>query len=208
MSAANGSRASLGATLLAAAVMALASGQAWAQGAPEAPQQAPAAPGAPAVPNNIPDIRGPDGVFTLLPDQASWAKFQTVRAIGVKCTDKACGGDRVFCMIQTRADTEAKPGVALPDAVTKTFGDGVISSAPKELKAEFVVPFEPKTLGANVGHWAEVKAEGEPGSLRFGLFLVAAKGYDVAFNCVAPGDRWDAHKAKFETLLSALKIEP
>lgn len=193
------------ATLAVAGAVTLSATAAKAQGAPPAPAVAPVTPDAP---NSIPDIRGPDGVFTLLPDPAAWAKFQTVRAIGVKCTETACGADRVFCMIQTRADAAAKPGAPLPEAVTKAFGDGVIANAPEKLKAELVAPFAPKTLGANAGSWAEVKAEGAPESLRFALFLVAAKGYDVAFNCVAPTERWDAHKPKFETLLSALTIEP
>lgn len=203
MSAAAVLRASLAAAGLLAAAPAMSQG---------APQGAAPGAGAPAgdagAPNTIPDIRGPEGVFTLLPDPASWEKFQTIRAIGVKCTEKACGADRVFCMVQTRADAAAKPGVVLPDAVTKAFGEGVLSSAPQELKAELVEPFAPRTFGGNAGSWAEVKAEGEPGALRFGLFLVAAKGFDVAFNCVSPAARWDAHEPKFESLLSALKIEP
>lgn len=178
---------------LSAAVFVIAAGAAVAQGAPK--------------PAAIPDIRGPDGVFSLLPDGANWSKFQTVRQIGVRCTDKACGGERVFCTIQTRADEQARPGVVLADKTATTFGDGVIASAPKDFATSYVAPFAPKRFGPNLGHWAELKAEGEPGKLRFGLFLVAAKGYDVAFNCVTPSDSWATHQPKIEALLASLKIE-
>ncbi|MFD1332242.1 hypothetical protein ACFQ4O_09565 [Methylopila musalis] len=153
-----------------------------------------------------PDITGPNNVFRLVPDGVNWVKFQTVRQIGVRCTDKSCGEDRVFCTIQTRTDAEARPGVALPDETVKAFGDGVLKNAPKEFSTEVTVPFAPKRFGANSGHWAEMKAEGEPGKLRFGLFLIAAKGYDVAFNCVAPAARWDEHKQKIEQALAAVQI--
>ncbi len=152
-------------------------------------------------------IRGPDGVFTLAPD-ANWTKFETPRQIGVKCTDKACGGDRVFCLVQTRSDAEAKPGLALPDEIARKFGDGVLASAPKELTASFVEPFAPRRFGRNPGQWAEVKAEGAAGALRFGLFLTAAKGYDVAFNCVAPSQKWAEHAPKIEALLGDVNIAP
>ncbi|WP_271201939.1 hypothetical protein [Methylopila turkensis] len=177
---------SLARGLAAAAALLLAAGAASAQG--------------------VPDIIGPNGSFRLLPDGASWEKFQTVRQIGVKCVDKACGGERVFCTIQTRADEKARPGVTLPDETAKAFGDGVLANAPKEFKTDYVAPFTPRRFGPNAGHWAELKAEGAPGNLRFGLFLVAAKGYDVAFNCVTPSESWAAHQPKIEALLASVHI--
>ncbi|GLK76876.1 hypothetical protein GCM10008171_21300 [Methylopila jiangsuensis] len=172
--------------LLAATALLGAAGAAFAQGTP--------------------DIVGPNSVFRLVPDGVNWVKFQSVRQIGVRCTEKSCGEDRVFCTIQTRADEQARPGVELPEATVKAFGDGVLKNTPKEFSTEVVAPFAPKRFGVNAGHWAEMKAEGEPGKLRFGLFLVAAKGYDVAFNCVAPAASWDAHKPKIEQALAAVQI--
>jgi hypothetical protein len=152
------------------------------------------------------EIIGPDGSFRLKPAGVEWARFQTVRAIGVSCTEKACGGDRVFCMIQVRNAVDAKPGESPSHESAKKFGDGVIASAPKELRAEFVTPFGEKTLGANPGRWAEAKAEGEAGAVRFGLFLLEAKAQELAFNCVAPLVSWDVHRPRIEAMLSKVEI--
>ncbi|MET0312829.1 MAG: hypothetical protein ABW275_00390, partial [Hansschlegelia sp.] len=152
------------------------------------------------------EIIGPDGSFRLKPDGVDWARFQTVRAIGVSCTDKACSGDRVFCLIQVRNDPAAKAGEAPSGQSAHRFGDGVIANAPREMKAEYVTSFSERKLGTNVGQWADVKAEGEAGSVRFGLFLMEAKAHEVAFNCVAPLARWDAYKPKIEALLAKVEI--
>jgi hypothetical protein len=178
---------------LAAAVLACTGVAASAQGAHQ---------GKPAVP----DLRGPDGVFTITPNEADWAKFQTVRQTGLKCTEKACGGDRVFCLVQTRSSAEATAGGTVSQDAANRFGAGVIERTPKEMRAEYLAPFAPRRIGENEGSWAEVKAEGEPGSVRFGLFLVEAKGYEVALSCAAPTERWAAHQPQIEALLASLHI--
>jgi hypothetical protein len=109
-------------------------------------------------------------------------------------------------MVQVRSAPAAKPGESPSEQSAKKFGDGVVANAPKELKAEYVAPFGERKLGDNLGQWADVKAEGEAGSVRFGLFLIEAKAHEVAFNCVAPSDKWDAYKPKIEALLAKVEI--
>ncbi|GLK67381.1 hypothetical protein [Hansschlegelia plantiphila] len=194
-------------SVLALAAALSAATPAFAQ-APAPAGAAPAAPGAdgPPPPGSPEMIVGPDSAFTLTPDGKDWTKFQTVRQIGVKCSDKACGGDRVFCLIQTRAAADAKPGEAVSESSANAFGQHLIESSPKEMKASYVEPFSEKRIGANLGRWAEMKAEGEPGSIRFSLFLVQVKAREVAFNCVAPADKWAVHEPKIEAVLAALQV--
>jgi hypothetical protein len=204
--------------MTAAALVALTGVPAIAQGpAPDGPaaspqtpgpggQQQPSGPAAARMPGPTTEIVGPEGAFRLQPDGVNWERFQTVRAIGVRCSEKACGGERVFCMIQARSAKDALPGVAPSAASAQAFGDGVLKTAPKELKAEYVAPFAEARFGANPGRWAEVKAEGEPGSLRFGLFLAEAKAHEIAFNCVTPSASWATHKPKIDALLASLQI--
>ena len=202
-------------------ILMLLSGVAFAQGpaatppAPDAPagqspgpggMQAPSGPRASQMPGPTTEIVGPQGSFRLQPDGVTWERFQTVRSIGVRCTEKSCGGERVFCMIQVRAAEAAKPGEPTSRESAEEFGAGVIKNAPKELAADYITPFAEKTLGANPGQWAELKAEGEPGSLRFGLFLTKAEKHVVALNCVSPTAKWDDNKPKFETLIASLRI--
>ncbi|WP_020177746.1 hypothetical protein [Methylopila sp. M107] len=176
--------------------------------APPAPGGA--QPGAGPAPTDVPgptaEIIGPEGSFRLQPDGVTWERFQSVRAIGVRCTDKACGGERVFCLIQVRSVAGAQAGAPTPGDSAAEFGAGVLRTAPKELNAEYSAPFEEKKFGPNLGQWAEVKAEGEPGKLRFGLFLTSAEKRHVAFNCVSPSAKWDENKPKFEGLLASLQI--
>jgi hypothetical protein len=169
-------------------------------------QQAPAGPRAGEMPGPATEIVGPDGAFRLKPDGVTWERFQTVRAIGVRCSEKSCGGERVFCMIQVRGAEDARAGEPTSQASAEEFGAGVIKSSPKEMAAEYVTPFAEKSFGQNLGRWAELKAEGEPGSLRFGLFLAKAEKQLVAFNCVSPSAKWDENKQKFEGLLASLQI--
>ena len=169
-------------------------------------QQAPSGPSASQMPGPTTEIVGPDGSFRLRPDGVNWERFQTVRAIGVRCTDKACGEDRVFCMVQVRGVADARAGAPTSEASAEEFGAGVIKSAPAELKAEYVTPFSEKRFGSNLGRWAELKAEGEPGSLRFGLFLTSADKHLVALNCVSPTAKWDENRPRFETLFASLQI--
>lgn len=178
------------------------------QGAAPGPggQQAPDGPAAAQPPGPDTEIIGPDGSFRLKPDGVNWARFQNMRAIGVRCTDTACGGERVFCMIQVKGEEGAKAGAPTSRGSADAFGQGILRSAPKELTAAYVAPFAEKTLGANAGQWAEVKAEGEPGSLRFGLFLTNADKHLVAFNCVSPSAKWDDYKPKIEGLIASLQI--
>lgn len=194
------------AVLLSAAVLALAVGPGLAQ-APAAPA-AQTAPAAPSAPGRTTEIVGPDGAFRLTPDGKDWERFQTVRSIGVACTKAACGEDRVFCLIQVRSAPDARPGRRASAEAAKRFGDGVLASAPKEMTASYIQPFAPRDLGPNVGQWADAKAEGEPGSIRFGLFLVEAKAQEVAMNCVAPTEKWDAYRPKIEAVAASLVIAP
>mgnify|MGYP003578962660 CR=1 FL=1 len=170
--------------------------------------QGPSAQSAPAgqAPGLATEIVGPQGSFKLQPDGVNWERFQTVRSIGVRCTDKACGGERVFCMIQVRGAEDARAGQPTSRESAEEFGAGVVRNSPKEMTAGYVAPFAEKSFGPNLGQWAELKAEGEPGSLRFGLFLAKAEKHMVAFNCVSPGAKWDENKPKFETLIGSLQI--
>jgi len=174
---------------------------------PPAAESAPPAEAAPQAPGPATEIVGPDGAFRLKPDGVEWRRFQTVRAIGVACGDEACGGDRVFCMVQVRSAPEARPGDRPSAEAAKRLGDGVAANAPKEMKAEYLAPFAAKDLGGHPGQWAELKAEGEPGAVRFGLFLLEAKAQEVAFNCVAPAAKWDEHRSRIERVIASLKIE-
>ena len=201
--------------LSAAFAALLACSPAFAQGAPApsqgaAPgpggQQQPSGPAAGQAPGPSTPIIGPKGSFRLTPDGEKWARFQTVRAIGVSCTDKNCGGDRVFCMIQVRAAADAKPAGEVPADSAKKLGDGLIGHTPKEMKAEWAAPFAPKTIGGHKGLWGEIQASGEPGSVHSGLFMVAAEGHEVAFNCVAPADKWTTHLPKIEQVIASLEI--
>lgn len=169
-------------------------------------QQPPSGPAAAEMPGPTTEIIGPKSSFRLKPDGENWERFQTVRAIGVRCTDKACGKERVFCLIQVRGSEEAKAGDPVSQAAAEEFGAGVIKSSPKEMTTDYVTPFAEKTLGAQSGRWADMKAEGEPGSLRLGLFLTKAEKHLVAFNCVAPAAKWDEIKPKFEAVIATLQI--
>lgn len=188
---------------IAAAVLATA---ALAQG-PRI-DQSPQAPGAAAteIPGPTSDIIGPDGSFRLKPDGVNWERFQSVRSIGVRCTDKVCGGDRVFCMIQVRSVEGVKAGAPTSSENAAEFGAGVLKNTPKEMTAEYVTPFAEARFGPNLGQWAEVKAEGEPGKLRFGLFLTSVEKRLVAFNCVSPAAKWGDNEARFKALLASVEI--
>ncbi|MFC3692832.1 hypothetical protein ACFOWB_11485 [Chenggangzhangella methanolivorans] len=168
-------------------------------------QQQPSEPAAAEMPGPTTEIIGPDGSFRLQPDGTTWERFQSVRAIGVRCTDKACGSERVFCLIQVRGAQDAKAGQPVSQAAAEEFGAGVIRNSPKEMAADYVTPFSEKTFGPHPGRWADLKAEGEPGSLRFGLFLTNAEKHLVAFNCVSPTAKWDENKPKFESLIATLR---
>lgn len=180
------------------------------QGGPRLPgaagPQAPSGPAPAEVPGPTTEIIGPDGAFRLTPDGVTWERFQTVRAIGVRCTDKACGKERVFCLIQVRGSADAKAGQPVSQASAEEFGAGVIKTSPAEMPATYVTRFAEKTVGAHPGRWADMKAEGEPGSLRFGLFLASAEKHLLAFNCVSPAAKWDENRPKFETLLASVQI--
>lgn len=169
-------------------------------------QQAPSGPAASEMPGPTTEIIGPKGSFRLKPDGETWERFQTVRAIGVRCTEKACGKERVFCLIQVRGSEDAKAGDAVSQAAAEEFGAGVVKNSPKEMTTEYVSPFAEKTFGPHPGRWADMKAEGEPGSLRFGLFLTKAEKHLVAFNCVSPTAKWDDAKPKFEAMIATLQI--
>lgn len=164
------------------------------------------APSATEVPGPTTEIVGPQGAFRLKPDGTNWERFQTVRAIGVRCAEKSCGKERVFCLIQVRVSPDAKAGEPPSQASAEEFGAGVIKTSPKEMTTDYVASFKEKTFGPNAGRWAEMKAEGEPGSLRFGLFLAEAEKHLVAFNCVSPAAKWAENRPKFENLLASLEI--
>lgn len=192
-------------SMIFAAAASFAATAASAQG-PRLEQPSSPAPQAAEMPGPTTEIIGPEGSFRLQPDGVTWERFQTVRAIGVRCTDKACGEDRVFCMIQVKNTEGVRAGLPTSSENAEAFGAGVLKNTPAELKSEYVTPFAEKSFGSNLGQWAEAKAEGEPGNLRFGLFLTSAEKRLVAFNCVSPAAKWDAYKPKFEGLLASLRI--
>lgn len=196
--------------LLVAALAATLVSPAFAQSprlpSPSTGQPSAAGPGPTEIPGPDTEIIGPEGSFRLKPDGVNWERFQSVRAIGVRCSDKACGSDRVFCLIQVRNSQTASAGVLTSAESAAEFGAGVLKNSPKEMTTEYVTPFAEKSFGPNLGQWAEAKSEGEPGSLRFGLFLTSAEKRLVAFNCVSPTAKWDAYKPKFESLLASLQI--
>ncbi|QZN99330.1 hypothetical protein [Chenggangzhangella methanolivorans] len=56
----------------------------------------------------------------------------------MRCTDKACGSERVFCLIQVRGAQDAKAGQPVSQAAAEEFGAGVIRNSPKEMAADYV----------------------------------------------------------------------
>lgn len=149
---------------------------------------------------------GPNASFTL-EFGPEWEVIQAENRAGLTCNKSACGEDRVYCVMLPRSDEAAVPGKPLPDLLVRKFGDGIVSSPTQGgAKMTYVTPFGARTLGGTPGSWAEIVSNGEKGSTHFGLFLFAAPGFDIAFTCGAPEARWEAHRAKIETLLTSAKI--
>lgn len=152
------------------------------------------------------EIIGPDSSFRLRPDGETWIRLQNARAIGVVCTEKACGADRVFCLLQVRGDKDAKADHAVSAEKAAEFGDGVMKRAPEGARPEYVSPFVETRFGDNVGQFAEVKSDGERGALRFGWFMTEVDAHLVVLNCVTPAAQWDAYKPAVEKLIASLEI--
>lgn len=152
------------------------------------------------------DIIGPEGSFRLRPDGETWVRLQNARAIGVGCTEKACGADRVFCLLQVRGDKDARAGRAVSAEKAVQFGDGVVKRAPEGARPEYVSPFAEARFGGNVGQFAEVKSDRERGALRFGWFMAEADAHLVVLNCVTPAAKWDAYRPSVEKLIASLEI--
>jgi hypothetical protein len=158
-----------------------------------------------AAPLSAETFVGPENSFTLDFD-GDWTVIQAQNRGGVVCTQAACGQDRVFCIVMPRSDEAATPGKALPDMLVNRFGDRLVAMPPAGMKSEFVQKFAPRTIGDVAGSWAEIRSSGDKPALRFGLFLFAAPGFDIALSCGAPDAKWAEHEGKIEKLLASARV--